>query len=154
MNAPLSPCPALPDEEFPAEQAQPSNHWYRFVDLFNQDARCPVCDGNGFTRRSRRCPRCRGAGELCPRTPGNAPNSRQDYTYACHQARWLLRRARARPNRNSIHFTTTGQDMLRLTIHLPRPYDQPLFCLSAHGRHSQRIADALARTLLQQGHAA
>jgi hypothetical protein len=92
-------------------------------------------------------------GELRSQRPGNAIHSRQDYLNACRQARRLLRRARVNPSRNSVCFTTTGQDALRLTIHLPRPYDQPLFCLHANAQHSQRIADALARTLLQQGHA-
>jgi hypothetical protein len=152
MNAPISPCLALLDEEPVANQAQQSNDWYCFVDQFSQDTRCPVCEGVGHTRKYRRCPQCRGAGEIQP-SRMNTHNPRLDYTTACHQARRLLRRARVNPRRNSTQFATTSQDVLRLTIHLPRPYDQPLFCLSADGRHSQRIAEALARTLLQQGHA-
>jgi len=151
MNAPLSPCPAFPGDEPFENQTQTSTHWYRFVDRFSQDTRCPVCEGAGQTQKDRRCPTCHGAGEIHPTR--KLPNSRLDYSNACRQARRLLRRARVNPSHNFVSFATTEQGALQLTIHLPRPSDQPLFCLTANSQHGQQIAAALARTLLQQGHA-
>jgi hypothetical protein len=129
-------------------EQQPEN-WYHFADKLSQDTRCPQCEGVGVTTKRQVCPTCMGVGEIL--LTGIHPNIRSDYRKAHRQARCVLRRVRTKPTRNGTQIAFAGQGALSISVHLPRPYDQPLFCLQDNSPYSRQIAVALAQTLAQQG---